>query len=42
MRLLQQLIRKTADRMTCIGTDGFSETCPISIIDIQKWEWVKE
>lgn len=41
MRLLRQLIRKTADRMTCIGTDGFSETCPISIIDIQKWEWAQ-
>ncbi|MBP3360011.1 MAG: glycoside hydrolase family 88 protein [Clostridia bacterium] len=38
---MKNLIEKAADRMISIGSDGFSEKCPISIIDINKWEWAQ-
>lgn len=39
--IMQNLIEKTAERMISIGADGFCEQCPISIIDINKWEWAQ-
>lgn len=38
---MKTLIEKTADRMISIDNAGFSEECPISIIDINKWEWAQ-
>ena len=39
--IMRALIEKVADRMIFMGNDGFSEECPISIIDINKWEWAQ-
>jgi len=38
---MQELIEKTAERMIAIVNEGFKEECPISIIDINKWEWAQ-
>ena len=36
---MREKLAKTANRMTAIKQDGFEETCPIGIIDIENWEW---
>lgn len=36
---MQALLAKTAHKMTEVKQNGFEETCPIGIIDIENWEW---
>ena len=38
---MKSLLNKTADKMIQINKAQFSEECPISIIDIEKWEWAQ-
>ena len=36
---MQTALAKVACKMTEIKQNGFEETCPIGIIDIENWEW---
>lgn len=38
---MKNLIEKAANRMITIEHGAFNEECPISIIDINKWEWAQ-
>lgn len=38
---MKELLEKTADKMITINKAQFNEECPISIIDIEKWEWAQ-
>ncbi len=38
---MQNLIEKVAKQMTEINKSDFKEFCPISIVDINKWEWAQ-
>ena len=37
---MKNLIEKTANKLLNIN-EGKDESCPISIIDINKWEWAQ-
>ena len=39
--MMREIAEKTARRMITIANDGFGEECPISIIDMNKWEWAQ-
>lgn len=41
MNILKDMIDKVTLRMTSVNVDGFKEECPISIIDINSWEWAQ-
>jgi len=36
---LTNVLEKVAKKMTSIEENGFEETCPIGIINIENWEW---
>jgi len=38
---VNKVIQKVADRMLFIDNVVFNEPCPISIVDINKWEWAQ-
>jgi rhamnogalacturonyl hydrolase YesR len=38
---MKKEISKVIDRMINIGAGALDESCPISIIDINKWEWAQ-
>lgn len=38
---MRRLLEKTADKMIEINKAEINEECPISIIDIEKWEWAQ-
>lgn len=38
---MKELLKKTADKMIQINKTQVKEECPISIIDIEKWEWAQ-
>lgn len=38
---MKNLIKKVADSMLSIEKSKFEEKCPISIVDINKWEWAQ-
>lgn len=38
---MKELLKKTADKMIQINKTHVQEECPISIIDIEKWEWAQ-
>lgn len=38
---MRELIKKTAQSMLSIEKSKFQEKCPISIVDINKWEWAQ-
>jgi len=38
---MKTLIKKVADSMLSIEKSNFEEKCPISIVDINKWEWAQ-
>lgn len=37
--MIKEKLIKTAEKMTQIKQNGFEESCPIGIIDINNWEW---
>ncbi len=37
----ETLLRRVAEQMTSIGESTFEEACPISIVDIHRWEWAQ-
>ena len=38
---MKMIIKTVADRMLSINENTFEEFCPISIVDINKWEWAQ-
>ena len=37
---MKMIIKTVADRMLSINENTFEEFCPISIVDINKWEFM--
>ena len=38
---MNELVEKITDRLLNIKQAAFHEVCPISIIDINNWEWAQ-